>query len=257
MTVFWQFPHSPGKQSPGLFSCPAQILQYPVLTPKPFVLSQGVLVRVGRTGLIRNRLHPPVQGRTFNRQIRRNLTPCRAAGLGDANRILNASLCVAARSGLLDGEYCSQKTGAKPGQVRPWLLGHRYRGQAVRQGGSHAWEPCYVIDMWMVSGNCLNFRQNRIAAAHRLFCEKRRRSMPGCRRATCGCDNFPARIRPGRGFKLPGYRSGQQSEPLPRRRVRIHGAPLCGRIHGAALLHPPRNRHLTRDVGGRKSRLSA
>ena len=172
MTVFWQFPHSPGKQSPRLFSCPAQILQYPVLTPKPFVLLQGVLVRVGRTGLIRNRLHPPVQGRKSNPQIRRNLTPCQAAGLGDANRILNASLCVAARSGLLDGEYCSQKTGAKPGQVQPWLLGHRYRGQAVRQGGSHAWEPCYGIDIWVFSEKRLNLRQYGIAAAYRLFLRK-------------------------------------------------------------------------------------
>ena len=30
---------------------------------------------------------------------------------------LNSALCVAAISGLLDGEYCSQKTGTKPGQV--------------------------------------------------------------------------------------------------------------------------------------------
>ena len=30
---------------------------------------------------------------------------------------LNSALCVAAISGLLDGEYCSQKNGTKPGQV--------------------------------------------------------------------------------------------------------------------------------------------
>jgi len=32
---------------------------------------------------------------------------------------LNSSLCIAAISGLLDGEYCSQKTGTKPVQVQP------------------------------------------------------------------------------------------------------------------------------------------
>ena len=31
---------------------------------------------------------------------------------------LNSSLCIAAISGLLDGEYCSQKTGTKPRQVQ-------------------------------------------------------------------------------------------------------------------------------------------
>jgi hypothetical protein len=31
---------------------------------------------------------------------------------------LNSSLCIAAISDLLDGEYCSQKTGTKPVQVQ-------------------------------------------------------------------------------------------------------------------------------------------
>jgi hypothetical protein len=33
---------------------------------------------------------------------------------------LNSSLCIIAISGLLDGEYCSQTTGTKPGQVQKW-----------------------------------------------------------------------------------------------------------------------------------------
>jgi hypothetical protein len=37
---------------------------------------------------------------------------------------LNSSLCIAAIFGLLDGEYCSQKTGTKPVQVhvRPGVI---------------------------------------------------------------------------------------------------------------------------------------
>ena len=41
----------------------------------------------GGPALIRNRPHPFVQGRKSTPQIRRNLTPCQAAGLRDANRI--------------------------------------------------------------------------------------------------------------------------------------------------------------------------
>ena len=108
------------RQSPRLFSCPAQILENPGLTPKPFVLAQKVLVRVGRTGLIGDRLYPLVQGRKPDPQIRRNLTPRQAAGLGDANRI---PLELAARVSLpcpvsLMASIALKKTGTKPGQVQ-------------------------------------------------------------------------------------------------------------------------------------------
>ena len=72
MTVFQQFP---------------LLLEDSVLTTKPFVLVQKVPVWIGRPCLIRNHLHPLVQGRKTNPQIRRNLTPRQAAGERNANRI--------------------------------------------------------------------------------------------------------------------------------------------------------------------------
>ena len=63
------------------------LLENPVLTRKPFILSQKVLVGVDRPGFIGYRLHPLAQGRKPNPQIRCNLTPRQAAGRRDTNRI--------------------------------------------------------------------------------------------------------------------------------------------------------------------------
>ena len=66
-----------------------------------------------------------------------NLTPCQATGERDANRIpLELALCIAAMSGLLDGQYCSQKTGTKPVQVQGDLGLHGHK--RLTHGGRKA-----------------------------------------------------------------------------------------------------------------------
>lgn len=55
---FLHLPHSPGKQSPGLFSDPAQIPENAVLAPQPFVFSQQVRIWSCRDGLVRNCPNP-------------------------------------------------------------------------------------------------------------------------------------------------------------------------------------------------------
>ena len=82
------------------------------------------------THLPRGRMPPPLGPLLRNAlpgnesQIRRNLTPCRAAGLRDANRIPLELVAVyrchirRTHGPTLDGEYCSEKTGTKPGQVQ-------------------------------------------------------------------------------------------------------------------------------------------
>ncbi|WP_415639379.1 alcohol dehydrogenase catalytic domain-containing protein, partial [Paracoccus nototheniae] len=56
---------------------------------------------------------------------------------------LNSSLCIAAISGLLDGEYCSQKTGTKPVQVqivgRIDLMGEDVHGLRIGQRVGVPW----------------------------------------------------------------------------------------------------------------------
>ena len=64
--LFKQLAPFAGKTVPQTVFLSGSNLEDPVLTPKPFVFAQKVLVRVGQTGLIKNHLHPYVQGRKSN-----------------------------------------------------------------------------------------------------------------------------------------------------------------------------------------------
>ena len=60
--------------------------EYEVLFTQPLVLTQKLGVLRRHFGLCRKHFDPLAEGRMPNPQIRRNLTPCQAAGLRNANR---------------------------------------------------------------------------------------------------------------------------------------------------------------------------
>ena len=66
-------PHSPGKRSPGLFCCPAQILQNAVLASKPFILLREAYVLCRHHVGVSVGRDPLVQRRQANARIVRKL----------------------------------------------------------------------------------------------------------------------------------------------------------------------------------------
>ena len=68
--------------------------EYAVLFVKPLALAEKIAITFWRLCLIRNRPDPFAKRRKPDAKIRRNLTRCQAAGVRDANRILEELVAV-------------------------------------------------------------------------------------------------------------------------------------------------------------------